>query len=679
MKICLVHEEYPEETNFGGIATYQKILAEELAINNDVIVICRSLTNNKHYFENGVEIYRIYNKFIKNQIKWYKNYRKKVSKLLKKLQQQKKIDIIEVPDWGAETVFFEKYRRVPLVVRLHTPLKVWLKYNNSNFGKVTNTILNWEEKMINSADFTSCCSNALKKIIVNEFDIDASRIHVNPNPANVNNFYRNSNIPKENILLYVGSMEERKGVCVLANALNRILDEIPDLKVYFIGKDTNRNNCNFSTIKLVKQLVDFKYSKNLYFLGQKPNSELNYYFNIATVGVFPSLFDNFPYVVLEAMLTGLNIVGSSNSGMVEMLNDDSAIYKAGDSDDLAVKIINTYKKSKSNGVNISNINRVKKFYDSKMICKAIYNQYQKVIEIYNSKQMNSDEVRCVLSHITKKIPIVYKKNNFGIANTVYVVKTFTKSFIIKKYLYNYDFDLINTLYEIYKKNNINVICPINKKSIYYKGHNYNIFEYKKSNCRFDYSINYFCKLVSCDRIYTNKSKKIKLSDKIEGYEEYLRNIDLESSLSKEITFVIDVFDEIKNDKMFKEVYINHGDISINNIIINNKKVYLIDFDETCLANQLYDFAVIAVKFFTVNGNFVKKKLDKFIFEVKKQLNYYNVEDFYISIQYYLCKLLLEKFYLHCIEKIDLFNSVQMQDDYKIYLQMLKNIYIRKEK
>lgn len=24
MKICFVHEEYPEETNFGGIATYQK-------------------------------------------------------------------------------------------------------------------------------------------------------------------------------------------------------------------------------------------------------------------------------------------------------------------------------------------------------------------------------------------------------------------------------------------------------------------------------------------------------------------------------------------------------------------------------------------------------------------------------------------------------------------------------
>lgn len=30
MKICLVHEEYPEETNFGGIATYQKTMIPSL-------------------------------------------------------------------------------------------------------------------------------------------------------------------------------------------------------------------------------------------------------------------------------------------------------------------------------------------------------------------------------------------------------------------------------------------------------------------------------------------------------------------------------------------------------------------------------------------------------------------------------------------------------------------------
>ena len=38
MKICFVHEEYPRETNFGGIATYQKIMAEYYGVDESEII-----------------------------------------------------------------------------------------------------------------------------------------------------------------------------------------------------------------------------------------------------------------------------------------------------------------------------------------------------------------------------------------------------------------------------------------------------------------------------------------------------------------------------------------------------------------------------------------------------------------------------------------------------------------
>ena len=72
------------------------------------------------------------------------------------------IDIIEVPDWGAETVLFEPYRKIPLVVRLHTPLKIWLKYNKNNFGDITDQMLIWEEKMIKNGDLITCCFKYIK-------------------------------------------------------------------------------------------------------------------------------------------------------------------------------------------------------------------------------------------------------------------------------------------------------------------------------------------------------------------------------------------------------------------------------------------------------------------------------------------------------------------------------------
>lgn len=319
MNICLVHEEYPEETNFGGIATYQKTLAEELVKKgNNVYVICRGLTENNEYEENGVHIFRIFVPKGNNQIKDYERYRKKVANKLKELQDKNLIDIIETPDWGAETVLFEPMRKIPLIVRLHTPLKVWLKYNKNNFGKVTNKMLYWEEKMLLSADYVTCCSEALKRIIVNDFKLN-KEVLVTPNPANIVDFYYDNKIKKENKLLFVGSIEERKGVLVLANALNIVFEKYPQLTMSIIGKDTNRNSYNISTKDVIKKIVKKEYHQNINFLGQINNKDLNKYFNSSLIGIFPSLFDNFPYVVLESMATGIHVIGSKNSGMVEKI------------------------------------------------------------------------------------------------------------------------------------------------------------------------------------------------------------------------------------------------------------------------------------------------------------------------------------------------------------------------
>ena len=67
-----------------------------------------------------------------------------------------------------------------------------------------------------------------------------------------------------------------------------------DIKIDFIGKDTTRNNKNISTQKYIESIVNKKYKDNINFLGHIPNFELNEYLNRALVGVYPSLFDNFP-------------------------------------------------------------------------------------------------------------------------------------------------------------------------------------------------------------------------------------------------------------------------------------------------------------------------------------------------------------------------------------------------
>lgn len=523
MKICLVHEEYPNETNFGGIATYQKTLAEELAKTNKVIVITRGLKINQHYFENNVEIYRLYTKKGNNEVLECLKYRKKVANLLKKLQKNNEIDIIETPDWGAETILFNKARKIPLVVRLHTPLKIWLKYNNNNFGKKTKILLKWENYLINKADYITCCSEILKKEMVSEFGIDPKLISVNPNPANLRDFYWDKSIKKENVLLYVGSLEERKGLIVLAKSLNIVLEKYPDIYIYFIGKDTKRNKKNISTVDYIKKIVKTKYQDRLCFLGQKDNSELNYYLNKAAIGVFPSLFDNFPYVVLEAMATGLNIVGSDNSGMVEMLNNDAVLYKAGNYKDLAEKISYTYELYKREPINFENINRVKGEYLAKNICIDVVNEYKKVIQNYNKINMLTKHKKRELEIILNKKIINFYRSKNGVANEVYIVKALCGRYVIKKYLYNYNFKISSDLYKIYEKNNLKCIKPLNDKPIIHNDYNYNIFPYVKSNTTDNIDLSFLAKIIYINRRRNNKSKYIPLSVNINKYEKYLKD------------------------------------------------------------------------------------------------------------------------------------------------------------
>ena len=106
------------------------------------------------------------------------------------------------------------------------------------------------------------------------------------------------------------------------------------------------------------------------------------------------------------------------------------------------------------------------------------------------------------------------------------------------------------------------------------------------------------------------------------------------------------------------------------IIINKKGAYIIDFDEVTVTNPLYDLAVITIK------NLVEKdhlNYEKYSLLREKTLSFYKKytsNDCDHMVCYYLCKILLEKFYLHQTGKIDLFSVSQKKDNYKRYLKIL---------
>jgi len=669
MRICLVHEEYPEETNFGGIATYQKRLAEEyVRQGHTVYVIARALKENQRYIENGVNITRIYVEQTADQIHNYVEYRKRVALELRKLQDKKLIDIIEVPDWGAETVLFEEERKVPLVVRLHTPLLVWLKFNKNNFGEVTNLMLEWEDKMLRSANLITCCSQILKKMIVKDFNIPAKNIIVTPNPADLKYFFKDESIVKQDRVLYVGSLEERKGVCVLAKALNLFLKSYPNVQVDFVGKDTIRNNKNISTIEYIKKIVKPEFQENLHFHGQKKNEDLNAYYNQSRVAVFPSLFDNFPYVTLEAMATGVQVVGSKNSGMVEMLAD-GCVYNTPDHKDLARLIKIKYKEAITNPYNEANIKRVNSLYNAQTVCKNMITYYDSVISDYKNYFIPNNHIKFVINQcgICEEV-IDINRELVGVANAVFKVNTTDKTYIVKKYNYNIDFKLAKKLYPKYTSIGITSVEPINHSPIKYKGNIFNVYDFIEGAPLTQDLINNLKGFVLVDR---KTNKKNRIISKCDNYYKGLLKLG-SNDISNEINYVLKEYTQIKESPILKERYINHGDISKTNLIMCKNGLHVIDFDETTIAPMLYDFAVVCIKFFMNKGQFdfdLYNGFEKQIIENSK----YSKDDCHLIMKFYLCKILLEKFYLHSIKKIDIFSKEQKRDDFKTYYKLLQKI------
>lgn len=400
MKICFVHEEYPLETNFGGIATYQKIMASYYASQGDLVTVIARGNEDTCYYEDGVKVYRIKSLNDPNDITSIKEFRKKVALLLVKLQTSNEIEIIETPDWGATTVYFEKYRKVPLIIRLHTPLKIWLLYNNNNFGIATKLLLNSESFMLSKADTITSCSTLLRDMVNFQYNLKR-RISVIPNPYNSKDFYLDNNYSVNKNIIYIGSLEERKGVIIFAKALNIILKEIKDNKVYIVGKDTKRNTLNTSTKELMLSIINKCFHNRIIFVGQVDNKRINYYLNNSFLAVFPSLFDNFPYVILEAMTTGKYVVCSDNIGIKDICSKNKYLFATGNYLDLANKVINVFKTTNS-FFNYDNIKLVNKFCNSKLVCSNIKDIYQKTIDDYKEKE----EIKEVLKLEFKQIKIV---------------------------------------------------------------------------------------------------------------------------------------------------------------------------------------------------------------------------------------------------------------------------------
>lgn len=397
INICLVYPGYYPDDFAGGIGT---ILDEYLKMfngkNEKILLLSRTLDLKKSItIDKNVEIHRMptdVNRFIKILNFITRNrfrmlfYSISLYHYFKKITKNRKIDIIEGCDWGAELYFTAKHKlKIPILVRIHTPSFISEKYNPSNKSYLGNYTKKIEKKLLNNSNVIVITpENSIIREFKNENVIPHKIIYNACYPlSKINLKYKKKN--KYYNIMFAGRIEERKGLETIFYLIKRILldKKIRNITFNFFGADTTlKNGIKYREILLKKYNLEKFVESNIFFYGYLPRNELLDRMREMDIYISASKYELVGYSALESIKSG-NILIHSGTGLLRKFirnNREGFIFK--NDDELVMIVLKLINNDINNIEQIRQcaIDRVNKYTNSDYLYNKIMALYKTILE-----------------------------------------------------------------------------------------------------------------------------------------------------------------------------------------------------------------------------------------------------------------------------------------------------------
>lgn len=335
MKIWLMTTEYPPFFG-GGIATYCYHTAKMFAERGDsitVFVADPSIKDNLIEEESGNRRIIRFKPGMSGHYR-FMGYSAALSYefcdvVEKYILKEGRPDVIEVQDYAGigyallqkKKALYLRFKNIPVVVTIHTPKFLCNLYDQAPIYRLPDFWIGEMEKFVlKAADGVISPSKFMLKEVKKRSGIGDISFVV-PNPFDFSEIKPVGNINK-NEILFVGRVQYIKGILQLLSYLSRMWEDNLTIPLKIVGGDTFFHPKNQMMSDYLKSKFKKYIDKGLVvFEGKMPPEKLYRRMSESSFIVFPSIFENYPTVVVEAMALGMVVLASESGGQSEMIED----------------------------------------------------------------------------------------------------------------------------------------------------------------------------------------------------------------------------------------------------------------------------------------------------------------------------------------------------------------------
>lgn len=247
------------------------------------------------------------------------------------IKKEGKPDFIETQEYMGiayylmqqKAMLVNELQNIPIVCTMHAPSFLYLEFNQVLTHKLPEFwVGEMERSVIRTADILLSPSNYLINELKPRVELEDKKPIVvrNPYKPEIELKEPDYNYTKNNIVFF-GKLIPQKGILELLSYFKHMWDDGFNKKLRVIGGGQHM----FYPVK--QDMIEYlsnkyeKYIKSgiLLFEGQLKPKEIKKRLVNAHIIIIPSIVDNLPYTVLEAMSLGKVVLASKNSGHIELI------------------------------------------------------------------------------------------------------------------------------------------------------------------------------------------------------------------------------------------------------------------------------------------------------------------------------------------------------------------------